>query len=134
MVNDPIADMLVRIQNAQKVRHDRVSMPSSKVVSKIASILKDAGYIGEIDRKKKKAKKTEFDYLDLELKYKEGNPAISGLKLISRPSRHIYIKASEIKPVRSGYGMAVISTSKGIMSSQEARKQKLGGEMLFEIW
>jgi small subunit ribosomal protein S8 len=131
---DPIADMLSQIKNAQAVNLDRVVLPSSKVKAKIAAILKEAGYLASVDKKKKKAQKTEHEYLDLELKYTDGVSAISGVKMISKPSRHMYLKASEIKPVRSGYGCAVISTSKGIMTSQEARKQGLGGEILFEIW
>jgi len=131
---DPIADMLTRIQNAQKVGADHVAMPSSKMKMQIASILKEAGYIGTIEKKKKKARKVEHDHLELELKYLDGEPAINGIRLVSRPSRHIYIQSSKIKPVRSGFGIAVISTPKGVMSSPEARKQHVGGEVLFEIW
>lgn len=131
---DPISDMLNRIKNAQSVNAERVVMPSSKVKAKIASILKDAGYVGTIEKKKKKAKKVEHDYLEVELKYVDGQGAISGMRMMSTPSRHQYIKAREIRAVRSGFGTAILSTSKGIMSSAEARKQGLGGEILFEIW
>ena len=131
---DPIADMLIRIKNAQAVRGEQVVMPFSKVKFKIANILKDAGYISEIERKNKKAKKAEHEYLQLTLKYQDNQGALSGVKIISRPSRRMYIKAREIKPVRSGYGLAIISTSKGIMSSKEARKLDLGGEIICEVW
>ncbi len=131
---DPISDMMIRIKNAQAVAHEHVSIPFSNVKLQIATILCDAGYVTSVERTKKKAKRSELDYLDLALKYKDGEGAISGIRIVSRPSRHIYIKASEIKPVRSGYGSAIVSTSQGIMTSQAARKAGLGGEVLFEIW
>jgi len=131
---DPISDMIIRIKNAQAVAHEHVVIPFSNVKLQIANVLKDAGYVTTVERTKKKAKRAELDYVDVTLKYNEGEGAISGVRIISRPSRHIYIKASEIKPVRSGYGSAIVSTSKGIMTSQLARKAGLGGEVLFEIW
>jgi small subunit ribosomal protein S8 len=131
---DPISDMLIRIKNAQLARHDQVSVPFSIMKFKIANILKDAGFISGIERKKKKTKKTEHENLALTLKYIDDAGAINNIKIISRPSRRMYIKAKDIKQVRSGYGVAVISTPKGIMNSKEARKSNLGGELLFEIW
>ena len=132
---DPISDMLTRIKNAQSVKAERVLVPLSGIKSKIAGILKEAGYIEEVGRKKRKIHKTEREWLDLKLHYYEDRAgAISGLKIISKPSRHIYIKAGEIRPVRSGHGVAIISTSKGVMTSKEARKLGLGGEVLFEVW
>lgn len=131
---DPISDMMNRIKNAQAVGHERVSVPFSNVKMQIAQILKTAGYVGDVERRTRTTKKSEIAYLDLALKYEGGAGAISGLRIISRPSRHIYIKASQIKPVRSGFGTAIVSTSKGVMTSQEARKSGLGGEVMFEIW
>jgi len=131
---DPISDMLTRIKNAQAVGHERVSIPFSNVKLQIATILKEAGYVGDLERRKRTAKRAEVEYLDLALKYDDGVGAISGIRIISRPSRHIYIKSDQIKPVRSGFGSAVVSTSKGIMTSQSARKAGLGGEVMFEIW
>ena len=131
---DPIADMLIRIKNAQAVKGEQVVMPFSKVKFKIANILKEAGYVSEVERKNKKAKKAEHEYLQLTLKYQDNEGALSGVKIISRPSRRMYIKAKEIKSVRSGHGLAIISTSKGIMSSREAKKLDLGGEMICEVW
>jgi len=131
---DPISDMLSRIKNAQMVSADRVLVPASAVRFRIANILKEAGYLSDVAKKKKRAKKAEHDWLDLALKYDDGQGAISGVKLVSKPSRHLYIRAKDIKLVRSGFGVAVISTSKGIMTSKEARKEGLGGEILFEIW
>lgn len=130
----PIADMLTTITNAQAVNKESVTLPFSKMKFDIANILKASGYLTGVENKKKKTKKSEHELLFIVLKYDEHGPAISGIKMISRPSRRMYIKASQIKPIRSGYGMSVISTPKGIMSSKEARKQKLGGEILFEIW
>ncbi len=126
--------MLIRIKNAQAVKGEQVVMPFSKVKFKIASILKEAGYISEVERKNKKVKKSEHEYLQLTLKYQDNQGVLSGVKIISRPSRRMYIKAEEIKSVRSGYGLAVISTSKGIMNSREARKLGLGGEIICEVW
>lgn len=131
---DPISDMLTRISNAQAVRHESVLVPFSKVKFRIAQLLKEAGYVGDVERKKRKAKKAEVEWLDLKLRYEGERGAISGIKLVSRPSRHMYVKAREIRPVRSGYGLAVVSTPKGIMSGSAARKENVGGEIMFEIW
>jgi len=131
---DPISDMMIRIKNAQAVGHERVSIPFSNVKLQIAQLLKSSGYVAEVERTKRKAKRAELEYLDLALKYDAGEGAISGIRIVSRPSRHIYVKASQIKPVRSGFGSAIISTSNGIMTSQQARKAGLGGEIMFEIW
>ena len=134
MVNDPIADMLIRLKNAQAVKGEQVVMPFSKVKFRIANILKEAGYLSEVERKNKKVKKSEHEYLQLTLKYQDNQGALNGVKIISRPSRRMYIKAKEIKSIRSGYGMAIVSTSKGIMSSKEAKKFGLGGEIICEVW
>ena len=135
MVIDPISNMLIQIQNAQRVNKNQVFVPSSKMKLKIAQILKESGFVGEVEKKKKKTKKAEFEYIAISLKYNDDKePWISGFKIVSKPSRHMYIKAKDIKWVHSGYGLAVISTSKGVMSSKEARKQNLGGEILFEVW
>ncbi len=131
---DPISDILIRIKNAQAVKQEQVLVPFSGAKFKIANILKNEGFISEIERKKKKTKKSELEYLLLTLKYSDGTGAINGIKIISRPSRRMYIKAKDIRLVRSGYGMAVISTPEGIMSSREARKKNLGGEIMFEIY
>lgn len=131
---DPIADMLTRIQNAQAARHGELSVPFSKVKFNIAILLKTAGYLSSVERKTRKARTAELEWVDMGLKYDGTAGAISGIRIVSRPSRHLYTKASEIRPVRSGFGIAVISTSQGIMTSQEAKKANLGGEVLFEIW
>ncbi|MEK7217428.1 MAG: 30S ribosomal protein S8 [Patescibacteria group bacterium] len=137
MVTDPVSDLLIRIKNAQAVSRGQVLIPFSKMKLAMANVLKDAGYLAEVERKKKFApsgKKTEHEYLLLTLKYLDGEKAIQDMKIISKPSRRIYIKAEEIRPVHSGYGLAVISTSQGVMNSKDAKKRKLGGELICEIW
>lgn len=130
----PIGDMLAQIMNAQAVNKESVLLPFSKIKFEIAGILKSNNYCSSVEKKTKKTKKSEKEFMSIVLKYDSHGPAVGGFKLISRPSRRMYVKANQIKPIRSGYGISVISTSKGIMSSKEARKQKLGGELLFEIW
>ncbi len=139
MVTDPISNMLIQIKNAQAVGHEQVVLPFSKMRFRVAEILKNGGYITDVERKNKpartgKGEKSEHEYLYLTLKYQDNQSALSGIKIISRPSRRMYIKASEIRPVRSGYGLAIISTPQGVMDSKEARKKNLGGEILCEIW
>jgi small subunit ribosomal protein S8 len=126
--------MLTQITNAQAVKKETATLPFSRVKFDIANVLKASGYLAGVERKKRKTKKFEYEIMNIVLKYDEQGPAINGVKLISRPSRRMYIKFDQIRPIRSGYGMSVISTSRGIMSSKEARKQKLGGEVLFEVW
>lgn len=131
---DPIADMMVRIKNAQLVNAEQVIMPFSRMKFQIATILRVSGYLAGVERRKRKGRTGEHEYLELGLSYQDGRGAIGGVKLVSKPSRHMYVKARKIKPVRSGYGMTVISTPKGVMTSSDARKQNIGGEILFEIW
>jgi len=133
-MSDPIADMLIQIKNAQMVHTEHVILPASKMKFKIAIVLKREGYISDATKKKRKAKKSEHEYLNIKLRYNKKEPAISGIRLISKPSRRIYIQAQQIKPVRSGFGIAILSTSKGILTSKEARQQNTGGQVLFEIW
>ena len=132
---DPISDMLTRITNAQAVGHAKVTMPFSKVKLAIAQLLNQSGYLTGVERTKKTSGTTELEMLELVLKYDEAKQgAISGVRLISKPSRHLYAGVRDIRPVRSGYGMSVMSTPKGIMSGVMARKEGVGGELLFEIW
>ena len=135
MINNPVIDMLIRIKNAQMSKSEQVSLPLSKMKFEIANILKEEGFLNNVEKRKKKGKKaTEIDYLLLEVKYNDGQGALNGVKLISKPSRKIYIKSKDIKLIRSGFGISVLSTPKGMMSSKEARKENLGGELLFEVW
>ena len=129
-MTDPITDMLNRIKNAQAVFHQTVDIPFSNLKYEIAKILEKQGFVEKIEKKGKKVKK----FIEITLKYDNKVPAISGLKRISKPGQRIYLPAKKIKSVRRGYGIAIISTSKGLMTDKEARKQKLGGEILCEIW
>ena len=131
MVTDPIADMLTRIRNANQMRYKEVEVPASKTKVEIAKILKEEGFI--VDYKINKAKPQ--DILVVTLKYGEKKErVITGLKRISKPGLRVYVKAEELPRVLNGLGIAVISTSKGIMTDKEARKQTLGGEVLAYIW
>lgn len=139
MISDPINDMLTRIKNAQAARKEEVAVPFSKVKFQIATILKNAGYLASVERIARKAHTAEVEWINMGLRYDDrdglpGQGAIAGIRIISRPSRHMYAKASELRPVRSGFGSAIVSTSKGIMTSQDAKKASLGGEVMFEIW
>jgi len=130
-MTDPVTDMLNRIRNAQAVLKETVNIPISNLRYEIAKILEKGGFVAEVEKKGKKTKKV----IEITLKYNEKVPVISGLKRISKPGKRIYKKAKELKPVKGGYGIAIISTSKGgLMTDKEARKQKLGGEIICEIW
>jgi len=124
---DPISDMLTRIRNAQSAGHLTVAIPLSKIKYEIARILKQENYIDNY----KKIGKGNKKILEIDLKYPV---AIKEIKRISKPGRRLYAKAPELKQVKSGYGISIISTSKGLMTNKEARKTRLGGEILFEIW
>lgn len=131
MMNDPVGDLLVRLKNAGAVKRASVSIPYSAFKLAIAEKLKDAGYVAGIEKKGKKVRKT----LDVVIKYNEaGVPVIRGAKRISKPGRRMYRSVHEIKPVRLGHGSLILSTPKGIKTDKEARKEKIGGEALFEIW
>jgi len=127
---DPIADMLNRIKNAQAVGHPTVEFPFSNLKNEVAKILEREGFIDKIEKKGRKTKKT----IEITLKYDNKMPAISGIKKISKPGQRIYLDSTKIKKVRDGYGIAIISTSKGLMTDKEARKNKIGGEVLCEVW
>jgi len=136
-MTDPITDMFNRIRNAQAVFHPMVSIPFSKLKYEIAMVLEKEGLIKKAEKKGRKTRRL----LEITLEYqreKSGEeklkPVISRLKRISKPGQRIYTGAKKIKPVRSGYGIVIISTSKGLMTDKEARKQKLGGEIICEVW
>lgn len=127
---DSIADMLIRIKNAQMAGHETVLIPHSKLKFEIAKLLKKEGWISDFSKKGKKVKK----FIELVLKYEDGRPMISDMKRISKSSRRIYVGTKEIKPIRQGFGMAIISTPKGLLTNKEAKVQKVGGEVLCEIY
>ena len=131
MVTEPIADMLTRIRNANQMRYKEVEVPASKTKIEIAKILKEEGFIADYKINKTKPQ----DILVLTLKYGEKKErVITGLKRISKPGLRVYVKAEELPRVLNGLGIAVVSTSKGIMTDKEARKNSLGGEVLAYIW
>ena len=130
-VTDPIADLLTRMRNANQMRYNEVVIPSSKIKLEITKILKDEGYIEDY-----KVEKNEVqDNIIVTLKYgKNKERVISGLKRISKPGLRVYAIAEEIPTVLNGLGISIVSTSKGIMTGKEAKKQNLGGEVLAYIW
>ena len=130
MVTDPIADMLTRVRNAQSARHRRVDMPVSKLKVEIARLLKENHYIHDF----KILDDDRFQVLRLYLKYYQERPVIRELKRVSKPGLRKYVSVQEIPRVRNGLGMAILSTSKGVLSDREARANKVGGELLATIW
>lgn len=132
MTNDIISDLLTRIRNANSMKYKTVEVNSSKVVLSIVEILVREGYIAGYTKKEDGAKKL----LVLDLKYNGSKKerVISGLKRISKPSLRVYVNANEMPRVLNGLGIAIVSTSKGIMTDKEARKENLGGEVLAYIW
>ncbi len=130
MVNDPIADFLIRIQNAEKVSHPEVKIPFSRMKLELAKILEREKLIDGFEQTGEGVNSV----LLIKLKYNDGEPAIHKAKRISKPGQRIYKNKDKIVPVRNGYGLAIISTSKGLMTDKEARKQGLGGELICKIW
>ena len=130
VVTDTIADMLTRIRNANQMRYEEVQVPASNIKIEIAKILKEEGFIKDYKVVKDDAQGT----IVLTLKYNKKERVITGLKRISKPGLRVYVKNDEVPKVLNGLGIAIISTSKGIMTDKEARKQNIGGEVLAYIW
>jgi small subunit ribosomal protein S8 len=131
MLTDPIADMLTRIRNAAQAMHDTVEMPASKQKIAIARLLEDEGYIVGCSVDDAQVGRT----MTLRLKYdRDRRQVISGLRRVSRPGRRVYVDRDSIPRVLGGMGVAVISTSQGLLSGQEARRRGIGGEFLCEVW
>ena len=131
LVNDPIADMLTRIRNANQMRYKEVEGPASKLKMEIAKILKEEGFIADYKVKKQDVQ----NMIVLTLKYGEKKErVITGLKKISKPGLRVYAKADEVPRVLNGLGIAIISTSKGVMTDKNARQENLGGEVLAYVW
>ncbi len=136
-MTDPIADMLTRIRNAKAVNKETVVLPMSKIKYNIAKILAQEGLIEKVEIIKAAAKKNQnsaFNELKIGLKYKNGQSAITSLKKISTPGRRIYVNKNELPRVLNNLGIAIISTSKGLMTNKEAKKQSIGGELICEIY
>ena len=130
-MTDPIADMLTRIRNANQMRYKEVEIPASKMTIEIARILKEEGFISDYKIKKNNVQ----NIIVLFLKYGQNKErVITGLKRISKPGLRVYAKNDEVPKVLNGLGIAIVSTSKGVMTDKEARKESLGGEILAYIW
>ncbi len=128
---DSIGDFLTRIRNAAMARHEKVDVPSSNLRAGIAKILQESGYI----RSYKVARDGKQGLMRVYLRYDEkGRPVINNIERVSRPSRRQYVKADEIPEVRSGYGLAILSTNRGVLSGETAKKENLGGEFLCQLW
>jgi small subunit ribosomal protein S8 len=131
MMTDPISDMLARIRNGSLARHDRVEMPHSNLRKNVADVLKQEGFLDDVRESDGEGKKT----LTLVLRYgKDKASAIDGIRRVSAPGRRVYVRYDRIPRVRSGMGVSILSTSHGVMSDRQAREQKVGGELLCEIW
>jgi small subunit ribosomal protein S8 len=131
MMTDPIADMLTRIRNSTMARHDRVELPHSRLKERVASVMKSEGYLDDLRVSEGEERKT----LTLVLRYgRDRQSAIDGLRRVSTPGRRVYVPHDRIKPVCSGMGISILSTSRGVMTDKEARRQRVGGELLCEVW
>ena len=131
MVTDPIADMLTRIRNANKARFKKVEIPLSRMKADIARILRDEGYI----KNYREIKDDKQGILEISLKYDPDNkPVMTEIKRISKPSRRVYVGKDDIPYIKNGLGLAILSTSKGVIADKEARKQAIGGEVICSFW
>lgn len=131
MVTDPISDLLIRLKNGSQRRHEAVTVPASKLKRAILEILKKEGYIEGVED----ATVEGHPALKVQLRYVgENQPMITGLQRISKPGRRVYVGSKDIAKVRNGIGLSILSTSKGIMTDQDSRRNKLGGEVLCAVW
>ncbi len=131
MVVDNLSNFIVKLQNAGRAGHPSVSFPYSKLLAAVAEVLQKEGYLIAVERKGKKMHK----FLEVTLAFNEHKqPKLNGVARISKPSRRVYVKSTHLYPVLNGLGRSILSTPKGIMTNITARKQKIGGELLFKIW
>ncbi|MGH7873535.1 MAG: 30S ribosomal protein S8 [Candidatus Binatia bacterium] len=132
-MTDPIADMLTRIRNASRARHQKVAVPWSRLKENIVKILIEEGYLK--DQKKQKASIGAGDELIIQLKFdRESRPIILGIKRVSTPGRRVYVGVNAVIPIRKGLGINVLSTPKGILVDRNAQKSKVGGELICSVW
>ncbi len=129
-LSDPIGDMLARIKNSQMRNHKKVEMPSSNFKTKIADVLKNEGYINNFNVENNNNK----NILIIDLKYNSGSPVISVIERVSKPGRRIFSSAESLPKINNGLGIAIVSTPKGVMTDIEARKQKIGGEIICKVF
>ena len=130
-LSDPIGDMIARIKNAQVRNHKKLELPSSNFKVKIADVLKNEGFIIDYKINKKESNKAD---LMINLKYNSGSPVISTIERVSKPGRRIFSSAQSLPKINNGLGIAIISTPKGVMTDVDARKQKLGGEIICKVF
>jgi small subunit ribosomal protein S8 len=130
MVGDTISNLIISLKNAQNAKHETMTFAYTKMILSILEVLKKAGFISDIEKTGKDLKKKVI----VTLKYEDNAPAITDVKRISKQSQRSYVGYKDIKPVRNGYGLAVLSTPLGILSDKEAIKSKVGGEILFTMW
>ncbi len=131
MMTDPIADMITRIRNGQRARHAETRIPASKLKLAVAKVLEAEGYVSDV----RPDDEGPHPAIVVGLRYRQdGREMIDGLQRVSRPGRRVYVSAEEVPKVRNGLGLAILSTSRGVMSDREAREQNVGGEWLCEVW
>ena len=128
-MTDPIADMLTRIRNAVAVKKSEIVLPYSKIKHEIAKILKKEGYVETVEKVEDK-----FSSLKLIFKYQDGKPVISHIQRVSKPGRRVYVSREKIPYVLNDLGIAILTTSQGLMSNRQARRAKVGGELICEVW
>lgn len=133
---DPISDMLTQIRNAQAVKKETVTLGFSKLKMNLAKVLKKEGFVKEVEKIKERIRRTTTrqNFIKITLSYANAEPVIKGLKMVSKPGQRIYVTYAKISRLASGLGVVIISTSKGLMIGKEARKKKLGGEVICEVW
>ena len=131
MVNDPVGDMIARIKNAAMRKRGKVSTPASKLRQRVLDVLQDEGYIRGYSLVQKPG---EFPEFEIELKYFDGEPVIAEIARVSKPGRRVYSSIKDLKPIKNGLGISILSTSKGVMSDTAARDAKVGGEVLIRVY
>lgn len=131
MVNDPIGDMIARIKNAAQRKRSKVTTPASKMRGRVLDVLQSEGYIRSYSLVEEPGKHPEFE---IELKYFDGEPVIAEISRVSKPGRRVYSSIKDLKPVRNGLGISILSTPKGVMSDTVARDQNVGGEVLCRVY
>ena len=131
MVNDPIGDMIARIKNAAERKRSKVSTPASKMRGRVLDVLQSEGYIRGYNLVEEAGKHPEYE---IELKYFDGEPVIADISRVSKPGRRVYSSIKDLKPVRNGLGISILSTPKGVMSDAAARDQNVGGEVLCRVY
>ena len=130
-INDPLSDMIARIKNAAERKRAKVSTPASKLRGRVLDVLQDEGYIRGYALIEQEGKHPEFE---IELKYFDGAPVIAEIARVSKPGRRVYSAIGDLKPVKNGLGISILSTSKGVMSDQAARAENVGGEVLCRVY